>query len=58
MLTVISPAKRLDLGPVTLPGGMTPTVPAFAADAARLARVARRLSVDDLRRLMVPILCR
>ncbi len=52
MLTVISPAKRLDLGPVTLPGGMTPTAPAFAADAARLARVARRLSVDDLRRLM------
>ena len=52
MLTVISPAKRLDLGPVTLPGGMTPTAPAFAADAARLARVARRLSVDDLRKLM------
>ncbi len=52
MLTVISPAKRLDLGPVTLPGGMTPTAPAFAADAMRLARVARRLSVDDLRKLM------
>ena len=52
MLTVISPAKRLDLGPVTLPGAMTPTVPAFAADAARLARVARRLSVADLRGLM------
>ena len=52
MLTVISPAKRLDLAPVTLPGTMTPTAPAFAADAARLARVARRLSVADLRDLM------
>jgi hypothetical protein len=52
MLTVISPAKRLDLDPVTLPGAMTPSEPAFAADAARLARVARRLSVADLRGLM------
>jgi len=52
MLTVISPAKRLDLAPVTLPGAMTPTAPAFAADAARLARVARRLSVAELRDLM------
>jgi cytoplasmic iron level regulating protein YaaA (DUF328/UPF0246 family) len=31
---------------------MTPSEPAFAADAARLARVARRLSVADLRGLM------
>jgi cytoplasmic iron level regulating protein YaaA (DUF328/UPF0246 family) len=52
MLTVISPAKRLDLDPVILPGAMTPSEPAFAADAARLARVARRLSVADLRGLM------
>jgi cytoplasmic iron level regulating protein YaaA (DUF328/UPF0246 family) len=52
MLTVISPAKRLDLAPVTLPGAMAPTAPAFAADAARLARVARRLSVAGLRDLM------
>jgi cytoplasmic iron level regulating protein YaaA (DUF328/UPF0246 family) len=52
MLTVISPAKRLDLDPVTLPGTLTPSEPVFAADAARLARVARRLTVDDLRRLM------
>jgi cytoplasmic iron level regulating protein YaaA (DUF328/UPF0246 family) len=52
MLTVISPAKRLDLAPVTLPGAMSPTAPAFAADAARLARVARRLSVAELRDLM------
>jgi hypothetical protein len=52
MITVISPAKRLDLGPVTLPGDLTSTIPVFAADAARLARAARRLSVDDLRRLM------
>ena len=52
MLTVISPAKRLDLEPVTLPGAMTPTAPDFAADAARLARVARGLSVAELRGLM------
>ncbi|MCA3446421.1 MAG: peroxide stress protein YaaA [Rhodobacter sp.] len=52
MLTVISPAKRLDLDPVTLPGTMTPSEPAFAADAARLARAARRLSVAELRDLM------
>ena len=52
MLTVISPAKRLDLEPVTLPGAMTPTAPDFAADAARLARVARSLSVAELRGLM------
>ena len=52
MLTVISPAKRLDLAPVALPGAMTPTEPVFAADAARLARAARGLSVADLRGLM------
>jgi uncharacterized protein len=52
MLTVISPAKRLDLGDAPLPDGIEPTQPAFAADAARLARIVRGLSVDDLRRLM------
>jgi uncharacterized protein len=52
MLTVISPAKKLDLLPLALPAGMEPTVPAFAAEASALARVARRLSVEDLQGLM------
>lgn len=52
MLTVISPAKRLDLAPAALPEGMAPTEPAFAADAARLARIARVLSSADLQALM------
>lgn len=52
MLTVISPAKRLDLAPAVLPDGMQPTEPAFAADAARLARIARGLSSADLQALM------
>jgi uncharacterized protein len=52
MLTVISPAKRLDLAPARLPDGMEPTEPAFAADAARLARIARGLSSAELQALM------
>lgn len=48
MLTVISPAKSLDLTPVSTPG----TAPAFQADAARLAATARGLSLRDLRGLM------
>ncbi len=48
MLTVISPAKSLDLTPVELPA----TDPAFGADASRLAATARGLSVRDLRGLM------
>ena len=52
MLTVISPAKRLDQTRRLLPDGMQPTLPAFATDAARLARVAKALSVQDLCALM------
>ena len=52
MLTVISPAKRLDQTPRALPDGMEPTLPTFASDAARLARVAKALSVADLCALM------
>ncbi len=52
MLTIISPAKKLDLSPVPLPGGMQATVPAFLADASALVRVARKLSVADLQALM------
>lgn len=50
MLTVISPAKRLNEAPYLT--DFTPTVPDFAADALRLAQVARGLSVDDLCKLM------
>ena len=52
MLTVISPAKRLDETRRALPGGLEPTEPIFAADAAKLARIARGLSVAELRGLM------
>jgi uncharacterized protein len=52
MLTVISPAKKLDLTPLPLPEGLAPTEPAFSADASALARVARRLSVEELQGLM------
>lgn len=52
MLTVISPAKRLDETRRDLPAGLMPTEPAFAADAAKLARIARGLSVAELRDLM------
>lgn len=52
MLTVISPAKRLDETARPLPAGLAPTEPDFAADAAKLARIAQGLSVADLRALM------
>lgn len=52
MLCVISPAKRLDEEPRTLPAGLEPTEPAFAADAVKLAKIARGLSVAELRGLM------
>lgn len=52
MLCVISPAKRLDEAAAALPAGLEPSQPLFAADAARLARIARGLGVEDLRRLM------
>lgn len=52
MLTVISPAKRLNQTQTVLPSGMQPTVPSFAADAARLAKIAKSLSLDDLCALM------
>jgi uncharacterized protein len=52
MLTVISPAKRLDEGAFALPPGLSPTDPAFAAEAAELAAVARQVPVAGLRKLM------
>lgn len=48
MLVVLSPAKRLDWSPVAVPQ----TRPAFAAEAADLAGLARGLGADDLARLM------
>ncbi|MGB8812925.1 MAG: peroxide stress protein YaaA [Paracoccaceae bacterium] len=52
MLTVISPAKRLDAVPRVLPDGLTATDPDFLAEAGELACIARGLSIGDLRRLM------
>lgn len=49
MLTVISPAKRLDLTPVDMAHA---TEPAFQQDAFTLAKAARRLSRADLQKLM------
>jgi len=49
MLVVISPAKRLDMTPVSIPGA---TRPAFEAEALELAEIARALSPGDLMKLM------
>lgn len=49
MLVVVSPAKKMDMDPVD---GITPTRPAFQAEANELAEVARGLSVGDLQKLM------
>ncbi len=50
MLTVISPAKRLNFQPARAP--VPSSAPQFQADAVALARTARRLSVAGLRELM------
>jgi cytoplasmic iron level regulating protein YaaA (DUF328/UPF0246 family) len=49
MLTVISPAKRLDMTPVDM---STATQPAFQKEAHALVKVARKLSHADLQKLM------
>ena len=49
MLTVISPAKRLDFTPVDMSSA---TDPAFQKDALALARAARKLTAADLQKLM------
>lgn len=51
MLTVISPAKRLNETDHNLPG-FAPTLPSFAKEAATLAKVARALTADQLCKLM------
>ncbi|KPQ05178.1 MAG: hypothetical protein HLUCCA12_15615 [Rhodobacteraceae bacterium HLUCCA12] len=48
MLVVISPAKKLDWRPAD----RAVQAPRFGKEAAALARIARRLSPDDLARLM------
>ncbi len=48
MLIVLSPAKSLTLEPT----GVTPTEPAFGAEALRLAKTARNLPLKDLKALM------
>ena len=50
MLTVISPAKKLDFEGVPLK--IDATEPAYQADAYNLSRTARRLSVAKLQKLM------
>lgn len=52
MLTVISPAKKLNEVPRAVPEGLGVTDPAFGAEALRLARIARKLSVPELQKLM------
>ncbi len=49
MLVVVSPAKKLDMNPAE---DVTPTRPAFHAEAAELASVAQKLTVGDLQKLM------
>jgi cytoplasmic iron level regulating protein YaaA (DUF328/UPF0246 family) len=49
MLVVVSPAKKMDMRAVE---GITPTRPAFGAEAEELAQVARGLNVGGLQKLM------
>ncbi|MEL6640009.1 MAG: peroxide stress protein YaaA, partial [Pseudomonadota bacterium] len=48
MLTVISPAKSLDMAPVAI----KPTAPDFHDDAVRLSKTARNLTLGGLKDLM------
>ena len=50
MLIVLSPAKRLNYSEA--PTAIQPTVPRFDTDIAELAKVTRKLTRADLRRLM------
>ena len=49
MLVVVSPAKKLDMSPLT---DVTVTQPRFPEDATKLAKAAGRLSIKGLRDLM------
>jgi cytoplasmic iron level regulating protein YaaA (DUF328/UPF0246 family) len=50
MLVVLSPAKKLNFEET--PEGVIDTFPDYQADANRLARIAKKLSVSELRDLM------
>ncbi|WP_039017425.1 peroxide stress protein YaaA [Halocynthiibacter namhaensis] len=50
MLALLSPAKSLDFS--AAPEGVAHTMPDFQEDANRLALIAKKLSVEDLRKLM------
>lgn len=52
MLCVVSPAKRLDEKPKSLPEGVAVTTPDFLAETWKLVQIARGLSLEDLRDLM------
>lgn len=51
MLIAISPAKKLNERPRALPDGHEMTDPLFAVEALELAAEARKLSVDQIRKL-------
>jgi hypothetical protein len=51
MLTVISPAKKLNEVPQALPDGLQMTDPQFGSESLELAGLARELSVDQIRTL-------
>ncbi len=48
MLTVISPAKKLDMSPID----QVPSSPEFQKDATSLARTSKQLTIGDLQKLM------
>ncbi|MCO4823547.1 MAG: peroxide stress protein YaaA [Amylibacter sp.] len=50
MLAVLSPAKKLNFE--AMPEGVLETFPEYQSDANRLARIAKKLSVSELRDLM------
>lgn len=52
MLTVISPAKKIDSSSVDMPSSLSVTTPEFSKDASYLAQVAGGLETDGLMKLM------
>ena len=52
LLALLSPAKKLDFGPVPKSGTSASTAPALLQDTALLAARAKQFTREDLRRLM------
>ena len=50
MLTLLSPAKKLNFDPAKT--SLSPTKPVLQSDVIEIARVAKKQSADDLKRLM------